>query len=76
MVEAARVDRFSIEYPSPFGKIPALADGDLQIFESGAILMFLADKYGGLETPEQRAEVNKWIVWANASLDPICFKDV
>ena len=48
--------------------------GDLQVFESGAILMFLADKYGGLDTPEKRAEVNKWIVWANASLDPICFK--
>ena len=21
------------------------------------------------------ADVNKWIVWANATLDPICFKD-
>ena len=51
MVDAARVDRSSRQYPSPFGKIPALADGDLQIFESGAILMFLADKYG--------AEANK-----------------
>ncbi|CAK9115230.1 Glutathione S-transferase GstB [Durusdinium trenchii] len=75
MVDAARVDRYSMQYPSPFGKIPALADGDLQVFESGAILMFLADKYGGLDTPEKRAEVNKWIVWANATLDPICFKE-
>eukprot|EP00435_Cladocopium_sp_Y103_P016209 s943_g4.t1 len=54
LVDAAR---YSTEYPSPFGKIPALADGDLQVFESGAILMFLADKYGGLDTPEKRAEV-------------------
>jgi len=75
MMDAARVDRSSTQYPSPFGKIPALADGDLQVFESGAILMFLADKYGGLDTPEKRAEANKWIVWANATLDPICFKE-
>ncbi|CAL1146959.1 unnamed protein product [Cladocopium goreaui] len=46
-----------------------------RVFESGAILMFLADKYGGLDTPEKRAEANKWIVWANATLDPICFKE-
>jgi len=35
--------------------------------------MFLADKYGGLDTPEKRAAVGKWVMWANASLDPICF---
>ncbi|CAJ1433897.1 unnamed protein product [Effrenium voratum] len=74
-VGATRVDRSAPEFPHPFGKIPALADGDLQVFESGAILMYLADKYGGLDTPEKRANANKWVVWANASLDPICFKE-
>ena len=45
------------------------------MFESGAILQYVADKYGGLDTPEKRAAVGKWIMWANASLDPICFKE-
>mmetsp|Transcript_2481 Transcript_2481/g.5907 ORF Transcript_2481/g.5907 Transcript_2481/m.5907 type:complete len:293 (-) Transcript_2481:102-980(-) len=75
MVQAARVDRGSSDYPHPFGKIPALQDGDVKVFESGAILMYLADRYGGLDTPAKRAEAGKWVVWANASLDPICFKE-
>ena len=32
-----------------------------QIFESGAILLYLADKYGGENTPEQRAAYTKWV---------------
>eukprot|EP00403_Amphidinium_massartii_P043897 CAMPEP_0178436542 /NCGR_PEP_ID=MMETSP0689_2-20121128/34493_1 /TAXON_ID=160604 /ORGANISM="Amphidinium massartii, Strain CS-259" /LENGTH=286 /DNA_ID=CAMNT_0020058641 /DNA_START=26 /DNA_END=883 /DNA_ORIENTATION=- len=62
--------------PHPFGQIPSLVDGDVEVFESGAILMYLADKYGGLNTPELRAEAGKWVVWANATLDPICFKEI
>jgi len=60
--------------PHPFGQIPCLVpESGEAIFESGACLMYLADRYGNLETPEQRAEVLKWIIWANASLDPILF---
>lgn len=73
MVNAATVDRRSPEFPHPFGQIPALLDGDLKVFESGAILLYLADKYGGLDSPEKRAEAGKWVFWANATLDPICF---
>lgn len=73
MVDAGRVDRSSPDFPHPFGQIPAMRDGTLNIFESGAILMYLADKYGGLDTPEKRAEASKWVVWANATLDGICF---
>jgi len=59
--------------PNPFGQIPALVDGDVEIFESGAILLYLADKYGGLDTPSKRAAVTKWVLWANAALDPALF---
>jgi glutathione S-transferase len=30
---------------------------------TGAILMYLADKYGGLKTPEDRALANQWFVF-------------
>lgn len=65
--------------PHPFGQIPALRDATddpenpVELFESGAILMYLADRYGGLQTPAQRADAGKWVVWANASLDPCLF---
>ena len=47
--------------PHPFGQIPALRDGDVEVFESGAILMYIADCYG-LDTPAKRADANKWVV--------------
>lgn len=60
--------------PHPMGQVPALRDGDgVALFESGAILMYLADRYGGLDTPEARARAGCWVVWANATLDPVLF---
>ena len=55
----------------PFGKVPALqADDGTAVFESGAILMYLADRYGGLDTPEKRAAASAWVVFANATFWP------
>ena len=59
--------------PHPFGQIPSLKDGSVEVFESGAILLYLAQKYGGAHSAEAMAEVAKWVVWANSSLDPILF---
>ena len=59
--------------PHPFGQIPSLKDGSVEVFESGAILLYLAQRYGGLDSAEAMAEVAKWVVWANSSLDPILF---
>jgi len=73
MVDIRSVDRSSPSFPNPFGQIPALSDGDVQLFESGAILLYLAQKYGGCDSPEALAAVSKWVVWANAALDPIVF---
>lgn len=59
----------------PFQQVPFLTDDDgaVEVFESGAILLYLADKYGGLTTPEQRAQYTKWVVWSNSELDGLCF---
>jgi hypothetical protein len=48
----------------PFGKIPALqADDGTPVFESGAMLLYIADKAGSLPTPEKRGEAASWVVW-------------
>jgi len=44
----------------------------VEVFESGAILLYLADKYVS-KTPEERASYTKWVVWANSELDGLCF---
>ncbi len=48
-----------------FGQVPALVDGDLKLCQSGAILLYLADKYGkmGGKTAEDKARVREWIFW-------------
>lgn len=52
---------------NPFGKVPGIADGDLKLWESGAILLYLAEKYGQ-ESPEERAISAQWTLFANSTL--------
>ena len=59
--------------PHPFQQVPALRDGELELFESGAILLYLADAYGGAADAKARADAGKWVVWANATLDGVLF---
>jgi glutathione S-transferase len=59
----------------PLGKVPALTDGELVLFESGAILQHLLERYGEgrLEpkpgTPE-RALFWQWFQYAEATVTP------
>ena len=55
---------------NPNSKIPALLDRSspalIRIFESGAILMYLAEKFGGAFLPKEaskRAECLSWLFW-------------
>ena len=59
---------------NPVGKVPAIVDGDFQLWESGAILLYLAEKYS--KTPlslEERAVFSQWVLFANATLGPGIF---
>lgn len=55
----------------PFGQVPWLTDGELSIFESGAILLHLAEKSPALmpTNPHGRAEVVEWVIAALNSVD-------
>ena len=54
---------------NPMGKVPAIADGDFTLWESGAILLYLAEKYDRLpDSLERRARVSQWVLFANATL--------
>lgn len=58
---------------SPNGKIPALVDDDITLFESGAILMHLAEKHGRFfpASGPERAETLAWTFWQVGGLGPI-----
>merc|ERR1719454_2005478 len=61
----------------PFQQVPFLTDDDgVEVFESGAILLYLADMYGGASTAKERAAYTKWVVWSNSELDGLCFGTV
>jgi GST-like protein len=58
---------------NPNSKIPALVDRSgtepVRVFESGAILLYLADKFGAFipREPSQRAECLSWLFWQMGS---------
>ena len=59
---------------NPNGRIPALIDGDLHLFESMAINLYLAKRYGGAlypSNPADEAIALQWSVWAISEIEPL-----
>jgi glutathione S-transferase len=77
-VDAKKKENLTPEYLAlnPHGKVPAMVDGEQRFFESLAILIHLAHKYGidkklwpGAGS-QDRADALCWTVWANTELGP------
>lgn len=75
-------DQFKPEFlaVSPNNKIPAIVDhdpkdkkGPISVFESGAILLYLAEKSGKFLPVgfRERIEVNEWLFWQVGGLGPM-----
>jgi GSH-dependent disulfide-bond oxidoreductase len=74
-------DQLSPEFLSlnPYGKIPAILDPDgpggkpLALFESGAILLYLADKSGKFlpQDPAARYETIQWLMFQMGGVGPM-----
>ena len=74
-IEIAKGDQFSSGFVeiNPNSKIPALVDRSgptpVRVFESGAILVYLAEKFGAFlpTDPAARAETFSWLMWQMGS---------
>src|SRR5690348_355937 len=81
LVDFGKDDQKTPEFVSlnPNGKIPAIFDPDgpggrpLPLFESGAILIYLADKTGRLLStdPNTRYETIQWLMWQMGGVGPM-----
>ena len=68
-------DQFKEDFKkiSPFSKIPAIIDhkNNRSIFESGAILIYLADQSGKFFDKKDRTEINQWLMAQMGYIGPM-----
>lgn len=56
---------------NPNAKVPVIVDGETTVFDSSAILLYLADKSGQfLPAPQQRGEMLSWLMFTASGTGP------
>ena len=75
-VDIGKGEQFESEFLaiSPNNRIPAIVDGDVALFESGAILLYLAHKTGKFAPPVGSAayyRMMQWLMWQMAHFGPM-----
>ena len=74
-IDARRGDQHTIKYTAinPNAKIPSIVDGDVVVFDSNAILLYLAEKTGRF-LPENneiaRGELLSWLLFVASGIGP------
>lgn len=62
---------------NPNASVPAMVDNAFVLWESNAILQYAADKLGNdavyPTSLQQRADVNRWLLWESAHWFPSCY---
>ena len=66
-------DQFNPEFRkiSPFSKIPVIKDGEISVFESGAILIYLGEKSEKFYDKSERLIINQWLMGQMAYVGPM-----
>lgn len=59
---------------NPHGRVPVINDAGVVVWESQAILRYLASKFGSemlwITNPAERAKVDRWMDWSQTALQP------
>ena len=76
-VDPRRGDQFKADYlaVNPNAKVPSIVDGDVTVFDSNAILLYLAEKTGSFLPPaggSNRAELLSWLMFIATGVGPFC----
>ena len=74
-IDLSAGDQFKPDFKkiSPFSKIPAIIDhsnNDEAVFESGAILIYLAERSGKLYDKKNKLKIDQWLMAQMGSIGP------
>lgn len=81
-VDTRKGDQFNEAFLklNPNGKVPVIEDGDATVFDSNAILLYLADKTGqfvpGIEDHAARGQMLSWLMFIASGLGPFSGQSV
>jgi GST-like protein len=74
-VDTRKGDQHKPDYLAinPNAKVPSIVDGDVTVFDSGAILLYLGEKTGKFmpaNTPKAKGELYSWLMFVASGVGP------
>lgn len=74
-IDTRKGEQFTADFVAinPNGKVPAIADGDTIVFDSNAILLYLAEKTGAFAPPAgsaARGDLLSWLMFVGTGVGP------